>query len=122
MIDAEQTYFQPAISRITLEMMRKYNKEKAVVFNTYQCYLKDAFVEVKFQHEPSSGIDLIEGAFLSRRFVLIWSKRSVRTSTSVASWSVAPTLNRRGHVPPLSTTPIRRIPRTKLPPTCITKL
>lgn len=71
MIDAEQTYFQPAISRITLEMMRKYNIHKSIVFNTYQCYLKNAFqeVSVKFIYSVSCQENFYE--YYSNRLQMI---------------------------------------------------
>ena len=41
LIDAEESWIQDAADELSLEMMRKYNRERAVIFNTAQLYRWD---------------------------------------------------------------------------------
>ena len=49
MVDAEQTYFQPAIDATVYQLQRKYNVGPGAytVFSTYQAYLQDTPTRLK---------------------------------------------------------------------------
>lgn len=70
MIDAEHTYFQPAIDNIAYTLMNKYNKDKAVIFSTYQMYLNDAMTRLETDlHRAHIGdyyfaAKLVRGAYM----------------------------------------------------------
>lgn len=40
MIDAEHSWFQPAIDHAATELQRAFNTQTPTILNTYQCYLR----------------------------------------------------------------------------------
>ncbi len=71
-IDAEETWIQDAIDRIAYEMMLKYNKKDAIVYNTVQMYRHDRLAYLKHEIERASadgvqyGVKLVRGAYMEK--------------------------------------------------------
>jgi proline dehydrogenase len=71
-IDAEETWIQDAIDTWTFDMMLKYNKEEAIIYNTLQMYrhdrlefLKDCF-ELAKKNKVFYGVKLVRGAYMEK--------------------------------------------------------
>lgn len=73
MIDAEETWLQPAIDDLAQTMMMRYNaKGRPVVYNTFQMYrvdrldfLKESYLHSQ-QHQYLLGAKLVRGAYMEK--------------------------------------------------------
>ena len=72
MIDAEETWIQPAIDFLAMSMMRQHNRDSAKVYSTIQMYrvngLKDAssLLQVSKSEGWIPGIKLVRGAYMEK--------------------------------------------------------
>ena len=68
-IDAEESWIQNAIDDIAKEMMMKYNKKEAWIFNTLQLYRNDRVAHIKMllkmvkKQDFFVGLKLVRGAY-----------------------------------------------------------
>lgn len=71
-IDAEETWIQTAIDDLAEENMAHYNKQKAIVYNTFQMYRKASLGYLKQEIEKAVaggyyvGAKLVRGAYMEK--------------------------------------------------------
>lgn len=72
LVDSEESWMQDAADGLVVEMMKKYNREKAVVFNTLQLYRHDRLDYLKKLHEQAKtegfhlGMKIVRGAYMEK--------------------------------------------------------
>ena len=72
LIDAEESWIQIPVDAVTDLMMAKYNKEKVVVFNTFQLYRHDKKKKKKESYQKAVqkgyllGAKLVRGAYMEK--------------------------------------------------------
>lgn len=72
LIDGEETWMQDAADDLVEKMMEKFNKEKALIFNTLQLYRWDRVDYLKELHKRAQekkyhiGMKLVRGAYMEK--------------------------------------------------------
>ena len=72
LVDAEESWMQTAADDLVEEMMRKYNKEEAIVYNTLQMYRHDRLPYLKGLYERAVadgfyiGVKVVRGAYMEK--------------------------------------------------------
>ena len=72
LIDAEESWIQDPVDRLTIEMMEIFNKGKVIVYNTIQLYRHDRLHFLKLSHRIAQeqgfmlGIKLVRGAYMEK--------------------------------------------------------
>lgn len=72
LIDAEETWIQPVLDDMVMNLMSRYNKEKAIVQNTYQMYRHDSIERIKQHHRMALeggfkfGLKIVRGAYMEK--------------------------------------------------------
>lgn len=80
LVDAEESWIQDPIDRLTMEMMAVFNKQKAVVFNTIQLYRHDRLHFLRISHQIAEeqgfvlGLKLVRGAYMEKERALAIEK------------------------------------------------
>ncbi len=72
LIDAEESWIQDAIDDIAEEMMKRYNKEKPIVYHTLQMYRHDRLAYLKRIHKDAVdggyilALKIVRGAYMEK--------------------------------------------------------
>lgn len=72
LVDAEESWIQPAIDALVEDMMMRFNRTRAIVFNTVQLYRHDrlAFLKACEAHAAANGyhlgVKLVRGAYMEK--------------------------------------------------------
>ncbi|MEY4647241.1 MAG: hypothetical protein RIQ98_1077 [Bacteroidota bacterium] len=71
-IDAEESWIQNTIDQLTYEMMERFNKEQAIIYNTFQMYRVDMLDNLSLAIQTAKdknyflGVKLVRGAYLEK--------------------------------------------------------